>query len=195
MKNYILDKWKGLRDWSVSKIKSKYAAWWLGLFAFTDAVFSPIPPDIFMIPMVLARKTKWLLYSFITSSLSVIGAFTGYLIGFWLFDVFGQQIISFYGIESQFAQVSEMFASNAFLAIFVGAFTPLPYKVFAISAGLFKINLIIFFIASALGRSIRYFLIGYLVFKYGSFVSEKINKYSRVLKIIFALTVLYILFF
>lgn len=194
----ILNKFKeSIRSWSVRHMNGPRAKLWLSAISFSEASFFPIPPDVFLIALLLANKARnWFCYSGLTTFFSVLGGVFGYAIGFFFFDVFGESMISFYGLEGQFLYLKTLFASNAFLAIFTAGFTPVPYKVFTITAGFFSLSLPVFIIASVLSRAIRFFAIGFILKIYGEKISNVLYKYFNIFSIFIFLCILiwYVLF-
>jgi len=179
-----------IRGWAIRHAEGKHAKFWLSVLSFSEASFFPIPPDVLLIAILLANKArKWFYYVFLTSVFSVLGGILGYGLGFFFFDVFGEFIISFYGLEEEFIGLKEVFGENTFWAIFAAAFTPIPYKIFTISAGLFNVNFFAFIVASVLGRSIRFFAVGFILKFYGEKVAGVLYKYFN----IFSLAVLVLL--
>ena len=156
-----------IKNWTLTKSYGTRAKIWLAIFSFTEASFFVIPPDIFLLAILINNGVKWIYYSALTTIMSVAGALLGYAFGFLFFDWAGEFIINAYHLQEQMLTVSKMFANNAFWTIFVSAFTPIPFKVFTISAGFFKIDIWIFLLASLLGRGMRFFAVGYIVKVFG----------------------------
>ena len=166
-----------IRAWAIAHAQKPYATFWLSAMSFAEASFFPLPPDIMLIAMLLSgRAGQWFRLAFITSLFSVLGGLFGYAIGYFFFDAFGGAIISFYGLEEQFAQMKEVFSGAAFLTIFAAAFTPIPYKVFTIAAGLFNVPLGVFLAASVLGRGIRFFAVAYMLKLFGRQVADVLYR-------------------
>ena len=168
---------------------------WLDLFTFLESSCFPIPPDTLQVILTLAKPKRWLYFVMNIVVSSLLGGLFGYFIGYALFDLFGEWLINLYNLHDEVVKVGELFQNNVFWPVFISAFTPVPYKVFTIAAGLFKVNLIIFTIASLLGRGLRFFLIGYIVRYFGQKYVEKILKYfNLILLAIVLLLVIYLLF-
>jgi membrane protein DedA with SNARE-associated domain len=111
-------------------------------------------------------------------------------LGFWFFDLFGPKIISFYGLADEFVLVEQFFRDHAFWSVFISAFTPIPYKVFTVGAGLFHANFIVFLVASILGRGLRFIIVG-SIFRYiGEKYSDLIFKYFNILSLLFGLLII-----
>jgi len=179
----------GIRDWAVKHAEGPHAKYWLSAMSFSEASFFPVPPDILLIAILLANKARnWAQHAFLTTIFSVLGGVLGYAIGFFFFSAFGDTIISFYGLEDQFTQLKSIFDQTTFWTIFAAAFTPIPYKIFTITAGLFSVNFLMFLAASILGRGIRFFAIGFILKLYGDKISGVLYKYFN----IFSLAVLVI---
>lgn len=154
-------------------------------FSFTESSFFPIPPDPLLITLVMANAKKWLRLALITTVASVLGALLGYLIGFALFETLGQPIIDTYGLQEDFNSVGESYERNAFITIFTAGFTPIPFKVFTLASGLFRVNLLTLLIASILSRGMRFLIVAWLSQKLGSKYKEKIERYIDILGLAF----------
>jgi len=174
-----------LYNWTLSWANTKYGIIALFAIAFAESSFFPIPPDILLIALCLSLPTRAFWYALICSIGSILGGMFGYIIGFMLYDAIGARIISALGYQAYFETVGQLFAENAFLAILGAAFTPIPYKVFTIAAGFWKINLITFISASLIGRSARFFLVAGLIYYFGERIRSFIDKYFNILTIVF----------
>jgi len=177
-------------NWTVRHAKGAHAKFWLVVFSFMEASFFPIPPDILLIAILLTNSARWFWYCLITTLSSVAGGIFGYLIGCFFFVFIGEPLIAFYNLETSVAQVRVLFDNNAFWAIFLAAFTPIPFKVFTIAAGLFNINFGVFLIASLLGRGMRFFAIGYLLRRFGKKISAFLYKYFNIFSLFFAFLII-----
>ena len=160
----------------------KSSNFFLGLVSFIESSFFPIPPDVMIIPMVIAKKKNYLKIFFIASIFSVSGGIFGYMLGSIFFDI-SMNIIEFYGYESKVANLkNSLHQGEGFLTwlsiLFLAGFTPLPYKVFTIASGLISFNILIFIIVSLISRSLRFFLISYLSYKFGDLFTEFMNKHG-----------------
>jgi membrane protein YqaA with SNARE-associated domain len=182
-----------IRGWAVRHAEGPHAKFWLSALSFSEASFFPVPPDVLLIAILLANKARqWFYHAFLTAGFSVLGGVLGYGIGFFFFDIFGQQLISFYGLQEQFGHMKSVFDEAAFWTIFAAAFTPIPYKIFTITAGLFSVNFFTFIIASVLGRGIRFFAIGFILKHYGEKIANVLYKYFNIFSFI-ALFILVVL--
>lgn len=174
-----------LYDWVLTWAHRKYSNIALFLLAFTESSFFPIPPDVLQMALSLSRPKRAFLYAGIATIGSVLGAILGYFIGYFLYDTIGQAIIHTLGYEHQFEVVGEWYASFAFLAILISAFTPIPYKVFTLAAGFWHISLPVLVAASLIGRAGRFFLLAGLIYFFGPRMKEFIDKYFNLLTVIF----------
>jgi membrane protein YqaA with SNARE-associated domain len=150
-----------------------------------ESSFFPIPPDVLLIPLVASQPKKWWKKALICTLGSVCGAFLGYAIGCLFYETVGLVIINFYDLHEAVKIVGEKYAENAFLTIFAGAFTPIPYKAMTISAGIFKISLLTLLIASAIGRGMRFFIVSAALRLFGAQIKNVIEKYFNIISIIF----------
>jgi len=160
----------------------KSSNFFLGLVSFIESSFFPIPPDVMIIPMVIAKKKSYLKIFLIASIFSVLGGIFGYILGSIFLDT-AMNVIEFYGYENKINTLINSLAQGegliAWLGIlFLAGFTPLPYKVFTIASGLIGFNLLIFIIVSLISRSLRFFIIAYLSYKFGDLFTEFMNKHG-----------------
>ena len=160
----------------------KSSNFYLGLVSFIESSFFPIPPDAMIIPMVIAKKKEYLKIFLIASIFSVLGGILGYLIGYLFFDL-AMYVIEFYGYQNKVENLKlSMSQGSGFLAwlsiLFLAGFTPLPYKAFTISSGLIAFNLPIFIIVSLISRSLRFFIVAYLSYKFGELFTEYMEKHG-----------------
>ena len=172
-------------DWTINWSKTKYASWALFLIAFAESSFFPVPPDVLLIPMAIAERKKWFQIALICSVGSILGALLGYFIGYQFYELIGQKIVDLYNLQGAVDIVSAKYHEHAFLAIFTAAFTPIPFKVFTIVAGLVKIPVMVLIVASAIGRSARFFIVAILIRIFGEKIQYFIEKYFNLLTIIF----------
>ena len=160
----------------------KSSNFYLGLVSFIESSFFPIPPDAMIIPMVIAKKKEYLKIFLIASIFSVLGGILGYLIGYLFFDL-AMYVIEFYGYQNKVENLKlSMSQGSGFLAwlsiLFLAGFTPLPYKAFTISSGLIAFNLPIFIIVSLISRSLRFFIVAYLSYKFGELFTDYMEKHG-----------------
>ena len=160
----------------------KSSNFYLGLVSFIESSFFPIPPDVMIIPMVIAKKKAFIKIFLIASIFSVLGGILGYLIGYLFYDL-AMYVIEFYNYENKVKDLKlSMSEGNGFLAwlsiLFLAGFTPLPYKAFTIASGLIAFNLPVFIIVSLISRSLRFFIVAFLSYKYGELFTEYMNNYG-----------------
>ena len=160
----------------------KSSNFYLGLVSFIESSFFPIPPDAMIIPMVIAKKKEYLKIFLIASVFSVLGGIFGYLMGYLFLDL-AMYLIEFYGYEDKVENLKlSMSQGSGFLAwlsiLFLAGFTPLPYKAFTISSGLIAFNLPIFIIVSLISRSLRFFIVAYLSYRFGELFTEYMEKHG-----------------
>ncbi len=140
--------------------------------------------------MVTAKPNKWLRFAIITTVASVIGGVFGYIIGAGLQETIGRLIIDTYHLQEEFITVGGLYAEYTFLAVIVAGFTPIPYKLFSIAAGVFAVNLPLFALASFVGRGGRFFLVAYLMHHFGKRYKDKIEKYIDTLGFVFIILII-----
>ena len=158
----------------------KSSKFFLGIVSFIESSFFPIPPDVMIIPMVIAKKTDYLKIFLIASIFSVLGGVFGYILGAIFFEM-AMNVIEFYGYENKIITLKNSLTQGegffAWLGIlFLAGFTPLPYKAFTIASGLIGFNLIIFVLVSLISRSLRFFIIAYLSYKFGDLFTQFMKK-------------------
>jgi len=157
-----------LRLWALVNAHGPYATPSLVLLSFAESVFFPIPVDALLVPLVILRARSWKYYAYVATAASVLGGVVGYALGFFLFSLIGEHIVAIYNLESEVVLVSEWVSRNTFWATFVSAFTPIPYKVFTLSAGLLHAPFFMFFVASILGRFLRYTAVSLIAHVWGA---------------------------
>lgn len=179
---------KSLYHWVMHWADTPYGVPALFLLAFAESSFFPIPPDVLLIALALSKSKRSFFYASVCSLGSVLGGMAGYAIGFYFWDAIGQPIINFYHAQSAFDSVKLAYQNNAFIAVFTAAFTPIPYKVFTIAGGICQID---FWrdlaLASALGRSLRFFIVASLFFFFGPPIKKFIDRYFEILTVTFTI--------
>jgi len=176
---------KRLYDWVLSWAETPYGAWALFLLAFCESSFFPIPPDVLLIALAISIPTKAFKYAAICSVGSVLGGCLGYLIGWQFMAAVGERIINFYGLASKYEYIEVLYKKYDAWAIGIAGFTPIPYKVFTISAGAFKINFPVFIVSSLVSRAARFFLVGGMIYIFGPRIQPFIDKYFNILVVVF----------
>ncbi|WP_419906661.1 YqaA family protein [Hoeflea sp.] len=174
-----------LYDWTMSLAATRHARAGLAGVSFVESSFFPIPPDVLLIPMVLADRAGWWKNALICTLTSVAGALLGYAIGAYLFEAVGRPILEFYGKETSFEQISEWYNTYGGWGVLFAAITPFPYKVLTIFSGATGLNLVTFVVVSIIGRSFRFFLVAYLLYLFGEPIRLFIEKYLGILFVIF----------
>lgn len=180
------------RDWFLHHAKNQYADAWLFALSFAESSFFPIPPDPFLIAILLADSRHWFRHAFFVTVASVAGGVFGYGIGAFFFDIVGAKIVAAYSLEQEMEYVRTLFVENAFWSIFIAAFTPIPYKLFTISAGFFKIDLIVFVFASLIGRGSRFFIVAFLMRRFGEKIDGIVFRYFNIFSLLFALYIIFV---
>ncbi len=175
---------KRLYVWVLSWAESKYSTIALAVLAFIESAFFPIPPDVLQIALSISKPKRSFWYATITSIFSVLGGILGYYIGLFLFESVGKFIIASLGYGPYFSMVGELFKANAFMAILAAAFTPIPYKVFTIAAGVWQIGLPVLILASVIGRPARFFLVAALTYFFGERVKIFLEKYFNLVTLV-----------
>lgn len=172
---------RNLYDWTMRQAGGKHAVPAMGVVSFAESSFFPIPPDVMLIPMVLARPERaWWIATVCTLS-SVLGGVLGYAIGYFLFATLGQMIIDFYGLQAGFDAYRVMFAEYGLWIILVKGLTPIPYKLITIASGVFEFDFFVFMAASLVTRGVRFFGVSALLWKYGAPIREFIDKRLSIL--------------
>lgn len=174
-----------LYDVCMEWLESPYGIYVLFAIAFVESSFFPIPPDVFLIALCIAVPKKSFRYAVICAVGSVLGGAFGYALGFWAMESVGQPIVDWYGLADKYEQVQHLYKEYDVLAIFAAGFTPLPYKLFTITAGAFHLNFGTFMLVSLLSRSARFFLVAAFIYKFGAPVKAYIDKYFNILSIVF----------
>ena len=173
---------KNLYKKCLSLAAHKSSKYYLAIISFIESSFFPIPPDVMVIPMVVAKKNDFFKIFLIATIFSVLGGIFGYLIGAFFFDL-GMQIMSFYGYEDKVNNLrNNLIIGNSFYAwlgiLFLAGFTPLPYKVFTIVSGLISFNLLIFILISLISRGLRFFIVSYLSYKFGDLFNRFMDQHG-----------------
>ncbi|WP_265517558.1 YqaA family protein [Nitratireductor luteus] len=165
-----------LYDYTMSLAATRHAEKGLATVSFVESSVFPIPPDVLLIPMVLAERAKWLRYAFICTLASVAGALLGYVIGAFLYEAVGQPILAFYGKEDAFEQAAEWYNRWGGWGVLFAAVTPFPYKVLTIFSGATGLSLPVFILVSIIGRGLRFYFVAWLLFRFGPPVRSFIEK-------------------
>lgn len=186
----MIGKKEKIKEWLLLNSDKRLSRVILYIITFTESSFFPIPPDPFLATFILVKPRKWLELSLLVTLFSVLGGVLGYFIGYWFFDFFGPRLIEFYSFQDEFTQIENFFSKYGFWSIFLAAFTPIPYKVFTISAGLFGANIFMFILASVIGRGLRFLIVGYIFRFLGERYADKIFKYFNLITLFFGLIII-----
>ena len=174
-----------LYDWTMSLAATRHAERALFGVSFVESSAFPIPPDVLLIPMVIAKPLKWLRLATLCTVASVLGAFLGYAIGMFLYEQIGQPILAFYGKEDAFGQIADWYNTWGGWGVLFAAVTPFPYKVLTIFSGATGLNFVVFTVVSIIGRAARFFLVAWLLRMYGEPIRLFIEKYLGILFTLF----------
>ncbi len=174
-----------LYNWTISLAQSPHALWALAIVSFVESSFFPIPPDVLMIPMIIARPSRAFLIAGIATAASVLGGLFGYYIGYALMESFGQPILAFYGKDASFAEMAAVFNEYGAWAVVVAGVTFLPFKVVTIASGVTGLSLPIFVASSIFARALRFFLVAALLWKFGEPIRDFIEKRLGLMFVLF----------
>jgi membrane protein YqaA with SNARE-associated domain len=153
----------------------------LAIVSFVESSFFPIPPFVLIVAMLIhEKKPSWIRLAIVGSLSSVLGGIAGYFIGKFFYGYIGEPLIAWYGLTAQVESLGEVFKAHVFVTILLASLSPLPYKVFTLSAGLFSVSLPIFILASIVGRGIRFFVVSYLADRYGVHAKRFIIKQQKI---------------
>ena len=165
-----------LYDLSLKWATHRYASYYLGGLSFAESSFFPVPPDVMLAPMTLAKPDKGLGYALLTTIASVLGGLFGYLVGYFAYELREPMIVQF-GYLERFQMARQWFEEWGFWVVFIAGFSPIPYKIFTIAAGTLSLFLPIFLIASLIGRGSRFFLVAGLIIWGGESFEHKLRQY------------------
>ncbi|MPL79229.1 membrane protein YqaA with SNARE-associated domain [Rhodobacter sp. 140A] len=166
-----------LYDWTMSLACHPRAMWALAVVAFVESSVFPIPPDVLMIPMVLAAREKAWKIAFVATLASVLGGCLGYAIGYGFMDAIGKPILEFYGKADKFDELALRFNDYGGWAVLVAGVTPFPYKVITIFSGATQLSLPLFLAVSVLARALRFFVVAGLLWRFGAPIRDFIERW------------------
>ncbi|MEO1193529.1 MAG: YqaA family protein [Pseudomonadota bacterium] len=158
---------------------------WLALVSFSEASFFPIPPDVMMLPMILADRRRAWRVALITTLASLAGAFGGYAIGYFFFETIGKPVLDLYGHLEDFAGFQGLYNEWGFWIVFAAGFTPIPFKVVTIASGVTALALLPFGLAALAGRAARFFLVAALLYYFGPPIRRFVERYLGILTLLF----------
>lgn len=176
-----------LYDWVLHWAATPYGTWALFLLAFAESSFFPIPPDVLLIALCVARPDRSFKYALVCAVGSILGGGLGYLIGWQFMASVGNRIVAFYGLTDKVAYIENLYHAYDAWAVGIAGFTPIPYKLFTIAAGMFNINFVVFMLASMVSRSARFFLVGGLIYLFGPRIQRFIDRYFDLLAVSFTI--------
>lgn len=168
-------------DWVMTKVQHRHAPAWLAALSFSESVIFPIPPDVMLAPMALAKREKAWRYALITTVASIIGGALGYGLGALMFEPVVAPLIETMGYQAKFDHVIQWFEQYGVWVVFIAGFSPIPYKVFTVGAGLLQMLFLPFLLASAIGRGLRFFLVAGLMVWGGEAMEKKLRQYVELL--------------
>ncbi|MBS0530290.1 MAG: DedA family protein [Proteobacteria bacterium] len=163
-------------DWCIAAADKPYALWILAAVAFAESSFFPVPPDIMLLPMSLARPKRAWLFAALCTVASVAGGVLGYAIGALLYDSLGHWLIQFYGLGDKVEAFRESYARWGAWIIIGKGLTPIPYKLVTITSGFAGYNIWLFILCSIIARGGRFFIVAVLLNRYGDFIRAEIEK-------------------
>jgi membrane protein YqaA with SNARE-associated domain len=166
-----------LYDWTLEFARHRHAGRALGFISFIESSVFPIPPDVLMIPMVIAERAKAWLFASIATVCSVLGGFAGYAIGYFLFDAVGQPLLEIYGYDEKFTEFAGRYNDYGAWVVFIAGVTPFPYKVITIASGVTSLDILVFGVASVLARGLRFFVLCGLLYWFGPPIRDFVEKY------------------
>ena len=188
LKKYLLKK-------SSKFTKSRLAYPFIFVLCFLESIIFPFPQEVFMIPMMASDRDRIFKIAWFALLGSLFGAIAAYFIGMYLFESIGMYILNLYSLYETFTNFSNQVSEYGFLYVFVGGFTPVPFKIVTLSSGFIGINFLIFIAASIISRSIRFFLIGYIIWKFGEDIMKSFEKRLNTYLILFLIFISFIIIF
>lgn len=175
-----------LYSWMMRLAEHRLAPLWLAVVSFVESSFFPIPPDVMLVPMVLANPKRAWFYAALATFSSVLGGWLGYAIGYYLFEAVGKAVIEFYHLAPQFEAFHQAFADYGAWIVLIKGATPIPYKLVTIAAGVAHLDPLVFTLASIGSRAMRFFLVAALLWLFGDEIRDFIEKRLTLVTTIFA---------
>lgn len=172
-------------DWTLRVSGHRHAERWLAAVSFVESSVFPIPPDVMIVPMVLADRAKAWRIALVATLASVAGGLLGYAIGSLFFDALGQPILEFYGKADKFDEFAVMYNDWGAWVVFGAGVTPFPYKVITIASGVTRLDLLVFVLASVAARGIRFFAVAGLLWYFGPPIRRLLEKHLGLISIVF----------
>ncbi len=178
---------RSIYDYTLNLAAKQNALTWLFIISFIESSFFPIPPDIMIIPMVLATPKEAYKIAGVATIASVLGGYFGYFIGVYGFELIARPLLEFYGYMAQFAKFENYYHEYGAWIVFGAGITPFPYKIITIASGVVQLDLVVFTIASVIARGMRFYLIAWLLKRFGDPMKVFIEKNLNLLSVIFLL--------
>ncbi|HEY9549098.1 MAG TPA: YqaA family protein [Kiloniellaceae bacterium] len=172
-------------DWTLRVAADKRADWWLALVSFVESSVFPIPPDVMIVPMVLADRSRALRVATVATVASVLGGLAGYAIGSLFFEALGQPILDLYGYAEKFTSFADRYNEWGAWIVFFAGLTPFPYKVITIASGVTGLDLLVFMAASVVSRGMRFYAVAGLLWWFGPPIRRFIERYLGLLTLVF----------
>ena len=166
-----------LYNWTMQLANNPRAIWLLGFVSFIEAIFFPIPPDVLLIPMILANIKKAWLYAFVTTITSVIGGLVGYAIGYLAYEQIAEPLLLSLGKQAAMSLFSSSINENGFLIVLTAGISPIPFKVVSVMSGFTQMPVFVFLLSALLGRATRFFVVATLLKYYGETIKSFIETY------------------
>ena len=170
-----------LYEWTLKWAEHKFAPRILAVLTFAESVFFPIPPDVLLAPMVMAQRDKAWRFATITTIASVLGGIVGYGLGYLMFEPWIQPLITEFGYQARFDKAMLWFSEWGVWVVFIAGFSPIPYKLFTVSAGFLSMAFLPFLLASAIGRGMRFFMVAGIIRWGGAAMERKLKQWVDVL--------------
>ncbi len=178
---------RSLYDWTMALAARKGAVRALAVVSFIESSFFPIPPDVLLIPMVVAERLRAWFFALVATVSSVLGGIAGYAIGFFLFEAVGQPLLDFYGYSDKFADFAARYNDYGAWIVFIAGITPFPYKVITIASGATALNPLVFMLASVAARGLRFYLVAGLLYWFGPPIRAFIERYLGLVTVVFVI--------
>ena len=166
-----------LYDWTMQLANNPRAIWLLGFVSFIEAIFFPIPPDVLLIPMILANIKRAWLYAFVTTITSVVGGLVGYAIGYLAYEQIAEPLLLSLGKQAAMSLFSSSINENGFLIVLTAGISPIPFKVVSVMSGFTQMPVFVFLLSALLGRATRFFVVATLLKYYGEAIKSFIETY------------------
>jgi len=174
-----------LYDWTMQLANNSRAIWLLGFVSFIEAIFFPIPPDVLLIPMILANIKRAWLYAFVTTITSVVGGLVGYAIGYLAYEQIAEPLLLSLGKQAAMNLFSISINENGFLIVLTAGISPIPFKVVSVMSGFTQMPVFVFLLSALLGRATRFFVVATLLKYYGEAIKSFIETYLGWLFLVF----------